>query len=69
MIGPNLRRALHHALDLVLDAVNEDARGEAPKKRRRAVADDVHEMPANAAPELVAKVAKAWERAGYRKAG
>jgi hypothetical protein len=60
---PRLRRALHDALDLVLDALEEDGRGRVPRRRKRA--EKIHIMP-DGVDELTRERAKrAAERAGY----
>jgi len=67
---PSLRRALHQALDLVLDAIAEDARNDAPKRRKRpALAKPLPPLPANIDPEVERVVNRQLERAGFRKAG
>lgn len=68
MITPRLRRALHNALDLVLDALAEDAaeQGGAPKGKRRARIDPP--MPEPVVDELTRRRAEeALRKRGFRK--
>lgn len=62
---PNIRRAAHQALDILLDAIAE----EAPKKTRRGAADPELPPEPEVSPEMAAKIAAKLERAGYRKTG
>lgn len=67
MIGPGLRRALHEALDHVVDALNEDER-QAPVKARRYRAPYVPtpEELARVSPEAARKADEALARAAAR---
>lgn len=68
-VTPNLRRAFHQALDLVLDALAEEERG-APKKRRRpSVARALPPLPEGLSEEKIAEIEARWERAGWKRAG
>lgn len=70
-MSPALRAACHLALDTVLDALDAEATG-APKvkKRRGPVGNRVPPIDlATVDPELVARVERQLEKAGYRKAG
>jgi hypothetical protein len=70
-VTPALRRAFHQALDLVLDALAEDARNDnaRPKKKHRT------DRPAKTLPPLPSNLTKAekeaieqrLERQGFRK--
>ena len=65
-MGPRTRRALHEALDLVLDAMAEDARekaGEDPKKRR-VRAPKERSLPAGVDDLTVRRALEAGRRAG-----
>ncbi len=63
MISPQVRRALHDALDLVLDALNEQ---EPPKRRRRrSRTKKVHMMPAGVDEVTLERARRAANRAGY----
>ena len=68
MIGPNVRRALHQCVDILCDAVAEDAE-EKPAKRPRARALPPLDMPANVTQEELESVRKRLERAGFKRAG
>jgi hypothetical protein len=62
-----LRRALHQAVDLVCDALTEDAEAK-PAKRRRGPATPV--IPdVEVSPEALARAEERLSRAGYRKVG
>lgn len=66
-MSPSFRRAAHQALDILLDALADEERGE-PKKRKR----NTYPKPlpkVDASPELVREVEARLARAGYRKAG
>lgn len=72
-MSPNLRRAAHQALDLILDAWAEEQRAEsAPKRRRGQVTPLAIEMP-ELSPEkkleLEEQLDRQMRRNGYRKAG
>lgn len=62
-MNPNVRRALHEALDLVLDAVAADAR-EAPLKRVRVRPTKVRKMPEGIDPFTIERARRAGEKAG-----
>lgn len=62
-MSPNVRRALHEALDLVLDAIAEDARGETSKVRRVRKPLPIPDV-SKIAPDLKAKAERAFARAG-----
>jgi hypothetical protein len=69
MIGHATRRALHQCVDLLCDALAEDAEEGAKKKKvsrgpARPVLPDV-ELDAR----VVERVSKRWEKAGYKKVG
>jgi hypothetical protein len=73
-VSPNVRRAMHQALDLVLDALAEEEREQpAPaRKRRGQVTPEPIAMPVLAPEKLIeleAQLARQMGRAGYRKAG
>jgi hypothetical protein len=66
-VSPNLRRAAHQALDIILDALAEEGREKKTKKSRGRV-----QIPApqvDLSPELQAQLDRQLARAGYRKAG
>lgn len=62
---PDLRRAAHQALDILLDAITDDV----PKKHRRGPADPELPPEPEVSPDMAAKIAAKLERAGYRKTG
>lgn len=64
-MSPNVRRALHEALDHVLDALAEDARAGGPpvKKAKRYRAPHVPDV-SHLSPETLAKADLALRRAG-----
>jgi hypothetical protein len=71
-VSPNVRRAMHQALDIVLDALAEEQREQpAPARKRRGqvlpsiVPLDPGELP----PHLQEQLARQMHRNGYRKAG
>lgn len=61
MISPKLRRALHEALDLVLDALNEQE----PPKQRRTRAEKTRTMPEGVDEVTLERAKRAAKRAGY----
>lgn len=65
-MSPSLRRAFHRALDIILDAVEDEARQVKPKRGRRVVEPPPPAMPADVTPEELAAADRAWKRAGYR---
>lgn len=65
-VTPALRRALHQAVDLVLDALAQE-RDAPPKKRTRRPATPVVTMPADATPAEIEAAKRTWERNGYRE--
>lgn len=70
IVSPNLRRALHHALDLVLDAIVEEQEALLTKpKQRRVVEPKPIVAPREATPEEKEKVLQNLLRQGFRKAG
>jgi hypothetical protein len=64
---PTLRRALHQALDLVLDALAEEP--EKPRRKRRPCVVRTLPLPADTTPADMACVEAQLARAGFRKAG
>ncbi len=69
-MNPNTRRALHQALDIVLDAMSEDKTSVVAKKSRRRGPVQPEPPPRpEVSPEVTEKVRAQLERAGYRKAG
>ncbi len=63
-----LRRALHQAVDLVVDAIAEDT--ETPKaKRPRAYARPAVELPDDVTHEELEAVRKSLEKGGFRRVG
>lgn len=66
-VGPHVRRALHQALDIVLDAIAADERAAPAKKRTRGPAQPSVTMPADVTPEELAAAERTWARNGYRK--
>lgn len=69
-MSPNLRRAAHQALDLILDALAEEARGEpAVKAKKRRPRAEPPTMPADMTPQELALIDRHLARAGYRKTG
>lgn len=69
---PALRRAFHQALDLVLDAMADEARNDnARPKRKRvpAVPKPLPPLPSDVTPDERAAVRKHLERSGFRKTG
>ena len=70
-VSPNLRRAAHQALDLILDALAEEQRlaeGQAPRKRSRGPAPVRVPAPARElTPEERRELDRHLGRAGYKK--
>jgi hypothetical protein len=65
MISSNVRRALHQALDIVVDALNEDA--SKPAKRSRTVKEPAIPDVPQVANDVAADIDRRLERAGFRK--
>jgi len=65
-MSPNLRRAFHQALDIVLDALEDEAKEEKPKRKRRTVDAPPAELPSDVSPEELAKIHARLSRAGYK---
>jgi len=63
-VSPNLRRAFHNALDIVLDALAEE---EATPKRKRARVETVEALPEGVTAEEIAASDARLRRAGFRK--
>ncbi len=72
-MSPNLRRAFHQALDIVLDAVADEQAEEAKPKRQRAPSAPkplaVPSLSAEKLRELEAQVDRQRSRGGYKKTG
>jgi hypothetical protein len=73
-VSPALRRALHQALDLVLDAAAAEARDAAEgtkRKRRPYIAKKLPPMPENVTAEELTAINARVERARFvpKKAG
>lgn len=70
MVSPNLRRALHQALDLVLDAIEDDAQ-QTPKKRTRGPAIPkplpMPDLPAEELAAIDAQLERQMAKAGFRR--
>jgi len=62
-----LRRALHQAVDLILDAIEEE-RAEGHKKARKPALREPRPMPEGLMPEDVAKALDLLERKGWKRA-
>jgi hypothetical protein len=70
MISPAVRRAFHQALDLVLDAMNEDAAANdnaAKRKRRPPTPAPLPPLPADLTPEELEQSDARLAKAGYRR--
>jgi hypothetical protein len=65
-MNPNIRRAFHQAIDIILDAIAEGDTLAPKKSRRRGPAQPPAPVETDASPELKAKVRASLERAGYR---
>lgn len=66
-MSPSFRRAMHQALDIVLDAL-EAEQEQRPQKRKRGPA--VPSLPKiELTPEERERARKSWEKSGWRKAG
>lgn len=69
---PTLRRAFHQALDLVLDALADEARNDNAKPRRKRaplVPKPLPPLPPDVSADVQATVRKHLERSGFRKTG
>lgn len=63
-MSPNLRRALHRALDIICDALEDEAREEKPK-RKRALSKPLEPLPLESlSPDVRAQVERAAKRDG-----
>lgn len=66
-MSPDLRRALHEALDIVIDAVAKEASGkgaaQAPKRRR--ITKKVHQMPDGIDPQTIDRARHVAKAAGF----
>jgi hypothetical protein len=65
MISPQLRRALHTALDVVLDALEEEAAGTKPKRTRTITPPPVDDS--DLTPEALESARQHLARAGYKR--
>lgn len=65
--GPNLRRALHQCVDILLDALEDDAKGEKPKRTRNVREPVLPKIELT--EEERERARKSWEKAGWREAG
>jgi hypothetical protein len=65
-VSPNLRRAWHQALDIVLDAIAEEGAAEPKKKRRGRARADLPPLPKDVTAEELARVKSQLAKAGYR---
>lgn len=66
-MSPRLRGALHQALDIVLDAVEADAREVAGEKPKRTRAVREPDFVGEVSPEARAIALKVLEKNGYRR--
>jgi hypothetical protein len=68
-VSPNLRRAAHQALDIVLDALAEEGRAAQPvaKKRRGQVAAELPVPARELTADERAQLDRQLRRAGYKK--
>lgn len=66
---PNRRRAFHQALDIILDAIEEEGDAPVKKSRRRGPAQPPPEPEPEVSPEVEAKIRSHLEKAGYRRTG
>ncbi len=66
-MSPNLRRAAHQALDLILDALAEESAPVKTKKTRARATPPA--LPPDVTPEELARIGAHLARAGYQKAG
>lgn len=64
----SLRRALHQAVDLVLDAIEEERAGTPQKQKRAPRVREPLPMPSNATPEDVERVVRKMAAKGFRPA-
>lgn len=62
-ITPALRRAVHQAADLILDALSEPA--VVPKRRRGPVVPELPKPPRDLTPDERAKLSAQLKKAGY----
>lgn len=62
-VSPQLRRAFHTALDVVLDALAEEAAGTKTKRTRTITPPPLAAVPA----EEIEAATRSFERAGYRR--
>jgi len=63
-VSPNLRKAFHNALDIVLDALAEEA---VTPKRKRARVEEAPALPDGVTEEELAASDARLARAGFRK--
>lgn len=69
-MSPLLRRALHQALDIVLDALAAEQESKPAPKRRGSVGAKLEPLdPSDLPPDLMAQLDRHMTRNGYRKAG
>lgn len=69
-MSPLLRRALHQALDIVLDALAEEQEARPAPRRRGSVGPKLDPIdPSDLPPDLRAQLDRHMSRNGYRKAG
>lgn len=71
-VSPSLRRALHQCIDILCDALAEEARGQPlkkVKKRRGPCAETLEPLdPAELPPHLREQLEQQMKKNGYRKA-
>jgi hypothetical protein len=58
---------MHVALDIVLDALAEELRGEPAKKKRRVVSAPTPELPKDVTPAEVEAAERRWQGNGFTK--
>lgn len=63
-VSPNLRKAFHNALDIVLDALAEEA---AIPKRKRARVEEAPALPDGVTEADIERVDAKLRRAGFRR--
>lgn len=63
-MSPNVRRAMHEALDLVLDALAQDAREKPAAVARRVRPQKVRELPPGVSDATIERARKAGIKAG-----
>lgn len=69
-MSPLVRRALHQALDIVLDALAAEQEAKSLPKRRGPVGPRLDPLdPSSLPPELRAQLDRHMARTGYKKAG